>query len=167
MRDEAELIVELQVSIAVLAQRRGIGRAELRHLVLRLPQQLQELQPLVTDGLISGDLAVRARLDEWSLQALELGPELPTLLGSRGAALVELGRYEAGKILLAPLAAANQTRPYDSLMSQAFLAHAERALGDEAAARQFANAARTIAEAIPAAPRVMAMLARRETEMHP
>ena len=130
-------------------------------------EKMWVLDALVTDGLISGDPAVRARLDEWSLQALELGPELPTLLGSRGAALVELGRYEAGKILLAPLAAANQARPYDSLMSQAFLARAERALGDEAAARQFVNAARTIAEAIPASPRVMAMLARHETEMQP
>ncbi len=130
-------------------------------------EKMWMLDALVTDGLISGDPAVRARLDEWSLQALELGPELPTLLGTRGAVLVELGRYEAGKTLLAPLAAANQARPYDSLMSQAFLARAERALGNEAAARQFANAAHTIAEAISATPRVMAMLARHETEMQP
>src|SRR5262249_12808233 len=69
------------------------------------------------------------------------------------------------KTLLAPLAAADQAGPYDSLMSQAFLARAERALGNEAAARQFANAAHAIAEAISATPRVMAMLARHETEM--
>src|SRR5712691_6883057 len=58
-------------------------------------EKMWVLDALVTDGLISGDPAVRARLDEWSLQALELGPELPTLLGTRGAVLVELGRYEA------------------------------------------------------------------------
>ena len=128
-------------------------------------EKMWVLDALVTDGLLSGDSAVRARLDAWSLQALELGPELPTLLGSRGAVLVELGCYEAGKTLLAPLAAADQAGPYDSLMSQAFLARAERALGNQAAARQFANAAHTIAEAISATPRVMAMLARHETEM--
>jgi hypothetical protein len=50
-------------------------------------------------------------------------------------------------------------------MSQAFLARAEHALGDEAAARRLADAARTIAEATPASPRVMAMLSRLEIEM--
>jgi hypothetical protein len=92
------------------------------------------LDALVSDGLISGDPAVHPRLDEWSLQALALGPELPTLLGSREAVFVELGRYEEGKALLAPLVAANQVRPVDSFMSQAFLARAERALGNKAAA---------------------------------
>ena len=122
---------------------------------------------LVTDGLISGDPAVRPRLDEWSRQALALGPELPTMLGSRGAVLVELGCYEKGKALLAFLAAAKDANPFDALMTHAFLARAERALGDEAAARQFAEVARTTADAIQASPRMMAMLARFETEVPP
>ena len=123
------------------------------------------LDALVTDGIVSRDPAVRRCLDEWSLQALALGPDLPTLLGSRGAALVELGRYEDGKALLAPLAAANQDKSFDSFMTHAFLACAERALGNEAAARQFANEARTTAEAIEKTTHVAAMLARLETEM--
>jgi len=130
-------------------------------------ERMLVLDALVTDGLISGDPTVRASLDEWSLQALELGPKLPTLLGSRGAVLVELGRYEAGKALLAPLVAAEQSDSFDPLMSQAFLARAERALGDEEAARRLANAARTAAESIQVTPRVRALLARLETEMQP
>jgi hypothetical protein len=150
------------------------GRRDSREALLRelasgdlvREEKMLALDSLVTEGLISGDPELRAHLDDWSLQALELGPEVPTLLGSRGAALVEIGRYEEGKALLAPLvAAAEESKPFDSLMSQAFLARADRALGDEAAARQRASAARTIAEAIPASPRVMAMLARLETEM--
>ena len=130
-------------------------------------ERIYVLDLLVTDGLISGDPAVRPRLDEWSRQALALGPELPTVLGSRGAVLVELGRYEEGKALLAFLAAAKDANPFDALMIHAFLARAERALGDEAAARQFAEVARTTAEAIQASPRMMAMLARFETEVPP
>src|SRR5215510_6190677 len=148
--------------------RRDFREALLRELErghLVREERILALDALVTDGLISGDPTVRASLDEWSQEALELGPELPPLLGSRGAVLVELGRYEEGKALLAPIVAAKQSEPFASFMNQAFLARAERALGDEAAARQFANGARTTAEAIQAMPRVAAMLARLETEM--
>ena len=122
-------------------------------------EKMLVLDALVTDGLISGDPAVCPRLDEWSEQALALGPELPTLLGSRGAVLVELGRYEEGKALLAPLVASSPAQSFDSFMSHAFLARAERALGDEAVARQFADVARTTAQAVQATPRLMTMLA--------
>jgi Peptidase family M50 len=148
--------------------RRDFREALLRELErghLVREERILALDALVTDGLISGDPTARASLDEWSQQALELGPELPTLLGSRGAVLVVLGRYEEGRALLAPIAAVSQARPFDAIMSQAFLARAERALGDEAAARQFANGARTTAEAIQVMPRVAAMLTRLDTEM--
>ena len=150
--------------------RRDFREALLRELErghLVREERILALDALVTDGLISGDRAVRASLDEWSRQALELGPELPTLLGSRGAVLVELGRFEEGKALLAPIAASTQAKPFDALMTQAFLASAERALGNEAAARQFATGARTTAEAIQVTPRLAAMLARLDIEMHP
>jgi predicted Zn-dependent protease len=126
--------------------------------------QISAAGSLVTDGLISGDPAIRDHLDEWSLHALSLGPESPTLLGSRGAVLVELGRYEAGKALLEPLVAADQGESFDSLMSQAFLARAERALGDREAARRLANAARRTSNALQATPRITAMLSRLEAE---
>jgi len=52
-------------------------------------------------------------------------------------------------------------------MTQAFLAGGERTLGNEAAARQLANDARTTVEAIQVTPRVAAMLARLDIEMQP
>jgi len=130
-------------------------------------EKMLVLDALVTDGLISVDPAVRAHLDEWSEQALALGPKLPTLVGSRGAVLVELGRYEEGKALLAPLVASSPAQSFDSFMSHAFLARAERALGDEAVAGQFATVARATAQAVQAPPRLITMLARLETEIQP
>jgi hypothetical protein len=125
------------------------------------------LDALITDGLVSCDLTVRPYLDEWSRRALALGPELPTLLGSRGAVLVELGRYEEGKALLAPHAAASQAGSLDAFMNRAFLALAERGLGNAAAAQEWANGARTAAQAIEKARHVMAMLARLDSEIPP
>jgi hypothetical protein len=125
-------------------------------------EKMWVLDALVTDGLVSRDPAALPRLDDWSRQALALDPELPTVLGSRGAVLVELGRYDEGKAPLAPLAAASQAGSFDSFINRAFLALAERALGNETAARQLANAARTAAEIIEKAPHVTAMLGRLE-----
>jgi hypothetical protein len=104
------------------------------------------LDLLVIDGLVSRDPAVLPHLDDWSRQALALGPELPMLLGRRGAVLVELRRYEEGKALLAPLAAARRAgSPENAFMTRVFLALAEHALGNEATALEFANAGRTAA----------------------
>jgi hypothetical protein len=147
--------------------RRDFREALLRELEsgnLLREEKMFVLDGLVTDGLISGDPAVRDHIDEWSQHALALGPEFSTLLGSRGAVLVELGRYEAGKALLEPLVAAHQGKSFDSLMSQAFLARAERALGDPEAARRLANAARSTSNAYQATPRITAMLSRLEVE---
>jgi hypothetical protein len=131
-------------------------------------EKMYVLDSLVTDGLISGDPDIRNFLDEWSRHALALGPECSPLLGSRGAVLVELGRYEAGKALLEPLVAAHHDESFDSrfdfLLSQAFLARAESALGNPEAARCLAEAARSTSNALPAWPRMMAMLSRLEAE---
>jgi hypothetical protein len=130
------------------------------------------LDTLVTQGIVFGDPAARGHLDDWSRQALTLFPDRPTLRGSRGAALVECGRWEEGKALLAPLAALDQAISFDSFMSRAFIAIAEHGLGNAAAARQFANAARATADAVrPTADAagiaryVMEMLARLDREI--
>jgi hypothetical protein len=142
-------------------------RAALLHEVegddLAPEEKMWVLDSLVTDGLVSCDPAVLPHLDDWSRQALALSPELPTLLGSRGAVLVEIGRYEEGKALLVPLAVASEVGSLDAFMTRAFLARAERALGNEVGALQFANAARTAAEVIEKAPHVIAMLGRLES----
>jgi hypothetical protein len=146
---------------------RELGRCDLTR-----EEQMWAFDALTTEGIVSGDPAIRPCLDGWSQQALTLGPDLPTLQGSRGAVLVELGRYAEGKALLAPLAAPDPARAFDAFMSQAFLALAERGLGNEAAARQSADAARATAKAAysgktETSPTIAAMLARLDREIPP
>jgi hypothetical protein len=142
--------------------REGVLR-ELHRGDLSREEQMWVLDALITDGIVSRDPAARLHLDAWSRQALALGPDLTTLQGSRGAVLVELGRYDEGKTLLAPLAGPDQPVSFDAFMSRTFLALAERGLGNEAAARQLADAARATAKAAGASPR--AMLARLDSEI--
>jgi hypothetical protein len=132
-----------------------LGRSDLSR-----QEKIWVLDALITDGLVSGDPAVRPRLDAWSQQALALGPDLPTLQGSRAAVLVELGRHAEAKEMVAPLAAPDQPASFDSFMGRAFLALAEHGLGNEAAARQAAAAARRTAEEAGQTESTMNMLAR-------
>jgi hypothetical protein len=147
--------------------RDGVLR-ELHHADLSREEKILALDSLVTDGIVSGDPAAYADLDAWSQQALALGPDLPTLQGSRGSVLVELGRCEEGKALLAPLAAPDKPPSIDSFMSRAFLALAEHRLGNVAAARQLADAAHaTAAKFVMKSAHLTAMLARIDSEIPP
>lgn len=129
------------------AEARGDLMHELERGDLSPEETMWLLDVLVTEGITSSDPAARPYLDAWSQQALAMGPDRPTLQGSRGGALVELGRHEEGKPLLVPLAAPDQAASYDSFMSRVFLALAEHGLGNDAAARQLADAARATAAA--------------------
>ena len=64
---------------------------------------------------------------------MRLGPDIATLGGGR--MLVELQAYEEGKALLVPLVGAQLGKSFDAFMVSVFLAHAEHALGNIAAAR--------------------------------
>ena len=140
--------------------------SELHRDDLSRAEKILALDALVTDGIVFG--AAHADLDAWSRQALALGPWQPTLLGSRGAVLVELGHCEEGKALLAPLASPGRSRSIDSFMSRAFLALAEHRLGNAAAARQFADAAHETATKFARnSPQRTAMLARIDREIPP
>jgi hypothetical protein len=151
----------------------GIPRAEVRDDMMRelergelSPEEMMlALDGLVTEAIVSGDPALRSCLDAWSQQMLALDPDRATLRGSRGAALVELGRHEEGKALLAPLAAPDRGNSFDTFMCRAFLALAEHRLGNGAAARQCAEAARATAEAVGSRPDVTAVLARLDREI--
>ena len=81
-------------------------------------EEMLVLDVLVTDGLIFADPAVRPDLDQWSLRALRVGPKVKTLIGSRGAVLVELGHYQKGKRLLETLAFSSDAAPFDALLRQ-------------------------------------------------
>jgi hypothetical protein len=120
------------------------------------------LDALVTEGVIFGDPALRSQLDDWSPRALQLGHDLQTFLGSRGAVLVKLGRYAEAKAM--PLVAAENTEPFDIFLNQFFLAGAERALGNAEAAQSLAASARKAAKTIGDFPPAAYMLARLESE---
>jgi hypothetical protein len=108
---------------------------ELARGALRPAEELWVLDHLITVGLVSGAPEFRSHLDRWSQRARELGPDITTLKGSRGAVLVELGQFEAGRALLQELAVANDGRAIDVVMTKIFLAWAEQGLGNDAAAQ--------------------------------
>jgi hypothetical protein len=110
-------------------------------------EEMWVLDYMISVGLVSGDLQFRSRLDRWSERARELGPDVATLKGSRGAVLVELGQFEAGRALLQELAAANNGRAIDVAMTTIFLALAEQGLGNSPAARRLLTDARRMVEA--------------------
>ena len=129
-------------------------------------EEMLVLDKLVTDGLLFADPALHTELDQWSLRALQLGPEIRTLVGSRGAVLVETGRYEEGKALLETVAFADDAAPFDALISRIFLARAEHALGNGvAAARLMTQVRSAIANPGSAGPATMALIERVESEM--
>jgi hypothetical protein len=138
---------------------------ELARGALSRAETILALDALVTTGLMYRDPPLRPQLDAWSQQALRLGPDIATLRGSRGAVLVELGRHQEGKALLAPLAGAEGGESFDAFMVSVFLARAEHALGNIAAARALAAAARENAEAVRFTPQAAFMLSRLDAEI--
>jgi hypothetical protein len=123
------------------------------------------LDLLVTDGLIFADPILRPELDEWSSRALQLEPEARTLIGSRGAVLVEIGRYQEGKALLEVVVLSDWDAPFDLFMSRVFLARAEHALGNIAAAGKLMTDVQTIDQTGVAGPALTALVERIENEM--
>src|SRR5262249_49327040 len=126
-----------------------------------LPRELEllVLDVLMTDALIFSDPGLRSRLEEWSRRALELGPDVPTIRGSCGSVLVELGRNEEGKATLEPLVAAAGS-PMDLVLSRTFLARAEQRLGDGATAHRLIGEARAICKTKALAPAVVLLVER-------
>jgi hypothetical protein len=147
------------------AARRDIHRVLLSELArgdLPREEEMLVLDTWLTFGLVCGDPEFHPYLDEWSLRALKLGPEISTLIATRGGVLVELGHFEAGRSLLSSLLLAKHAGSadaiFDSLLTRYFLSRAEYALGDVVAAQAHAREARKIAaliEDVPAVPVLM------------
>ena len=151
--------------------RREVQGALIRELdrgELRGQEEMLVLDALLTYGLVCDDPTLRPKLDEWSLRALALGPHVSTLLSTRGAVLISLGRYEEGKALLSSLPRAGDDAPFDNvfdtLMNQVYLARAEHALGNKAVAKAFVAAAHATAKVIACSPAVKLLMARFELE---
>src|SRR5262249_49850819 len=122
-------------------------QAQLDSGALTAPEEMLTLDCLLTTGLITGDPAFRRHLAAWATRVAALGPDIPTLAGSRGAVLIELGDFAAGKALLD---SAPMTDTHDRAITTAFLARAEAGLGDPAAARRHADALRQAFDVDPA-----------------
>lgn len=97
------------------------------------------LDTLATAALVAPGPAGRADLDRWSEALLALDPGSATLRGTRGAALIEIGRHEEG---IAMLADAEDGSQFNNCLVSAF-----RAIGyfrsgqDDRATLQFDRAA--------------------------
>jgi hypothetical protein len=147
--------------------RREVDDAFLRELGrggLTREEELLVLDALSTDTLLFGDPALRAHLDAWSLRALTLAPAIRTVRGTRGGVLVELGRHAEAKPFLEPLTQAEETS-LDRVLGHAFLARAEHALGETAAARRHASEARRICSATARPPAITSFVERIEAEV--
>jgi hypothetical protein len=96
---------------------------------------------------------------------LRLGPKVKTLIASRGAVLIELGRYHEGKALLETVAFAEAATLADSLLNRIFLARAEHALGNAAAAGRLLAEARAIARSSFRGPARTAWIGRIQREV--
>jgi len=142
-----------------------LTRNELSH-DLSDEEEMLVLDCLVTEALIYGDERLRSRLDEWSLRAFQLGPQVKPILGTRGGALVELGRPLEGKALLKTEVVANDADPFGAIMRDIFLARAEYALGEAETARRLIASVRRAAAAWAAlAPGVTALIARTDKQI--
>lgn len=142
------------------ALRRELARGELRPV-----EETLALDFLVTDGLIFADPVLHPELDAWSLRALQIEPESITLIGSRGAVLVEIGHYQEGKSLLETVVFAKEAAPFDVFISRIFLARAEHALGNVAAARECLTDVPAMLQTSAAGPAVTALVERLKNEM--
>jgi hypothetical protein len=130
----------------------GAAQRELVAGELQPAEEMLVLDRLITVGLVLDDPEFRSHFDQWSARARELGPEIMTLKGSRGAALVELGQVEAGKALLEEVEAAVDASQFDVAMTKIFLSRAEHALGNRAAAQRHLMDARSVFGADPSYP---------------
>jgi hypothetical protein len=142
--------------------RRDVDDSLLRELKrggLTKEEELLVLDALMTDAVLYEDPALLAQIDTWSQRALALGPEVKTLRGTRGAALVSLRRYEDAKVLLTPLVG-KDADDYDRLLSMTFLARAEHALGNAPAARGLIAQAQATCDSGPPRLAAAALIAR-------
>ncbi|WP_392535959.1 M50 family metallopeptidase [Nostoc sp. C117] len=83
------------------------------------------------------------KADTWSLQALTLAGDIKTIQGTRGAILIELGRYSEGKQMLLPLTEAGNDL-IDIAYSCCYIAKADYFLGNENQVKDWLNKAKQV-----------------------
>jgi len=86
--------------------------------------------------------------DGWSQEAMKLAGYSKTIQGTRGAILVELGKYEEGKQTLFPLTKPDND-PMDIAISSYYLAKADHHLGNNEQAWKWLKQAEQVGEKVP------------------
>jgi tetratricopeptide (TPR) repeat protein len=77
-----------------------------------------------------GEIKYLDKADKWSAQAMDLSSDIKTIQGTRGAILVDLGRYSEGKEMLLPLTEEGN-EAIDKAVSCCYIAKADYYLGNE------------------------------------
>jgi hypothetical protein len=86
--------------------------------------------------------------DRWSREAMKLAGYSKTIQGTRGAILVELGKYEEGKRNLFPLTGPDND-PVDIAISSYYLAKADHHLGNSGQALVWLMQAEEVSKKVP------------------
>lgn len=139
--------------------------ALLRHLGrggLRRTEEVMILDALVTKQVVDGAGPLHARLNALSLRAMDLAPDLATVRGTRGAALVEIGRFGEGRAMLAPLLEGPPS--FDTILATLFCARAADGLGEREEVVRLLAAARAMM-CFAASPEAARLLARVEARV--
>ncbi len=114
-------------------------------------EEMLTLETLISDWFVFAGPATGEEVDQWSLRLLELGPDVTTIKGTRGAVLTMNGRHNEGKaIMTAQLQKPNLTS-IDQLLNRAFVAHADCGLGHIAEAQAAIAAVKAVSyfDALP------------------
>ncbi|HEY9599443.1 MAG TPA: site-2 protease family protein [Cyanophyceae cyanobacterium] len=93
------------------------------------PEKVFILDNLACIVTVKGYKKYLNQADKWTQEAIELASHCQTLKGTRGAILIELGRYDEGKQLLLPLTEPGNEE-LDIAVSSCYLAKAEYFLGN-------------------------------------
>ncbi|BAT53666.1 hypothetical protein NOS3756_26270 [Nostoc sp. NIES-3756] len=120
---------------AELTKRNFAQAINLLEQILNYPGLLNRDKLYIIDILAStvinyGETKYLHQADKWSAQAIVLAGDIKTIQGTRGAILVELGRYNEGKEMLLPLTEEGNEL-IDIVFSCCYIAKADYYLGNE------------------------------------
>src|SRR5262245_30226031 len=106
------------------------------------------LEMLASIVINHGQKQYLTQADGWTQEAMKLAGFSKTIQGTRGAILVELGKYEEGKQMLFPLTAPDND-PIDITISGYYLAKADHRLGNSEQALVWLKQAEKVGKKVP------------------
>jgi hypothetical protein len=113
------------------------------------------LDILASIVIVRGQKQYLTQADVWSQESMKLAGYSKTIRGTRGAILIELGRYEEGMRMLFQLTEPDND-PLDISISSCYLAKAEHRLGNNEQAWNWLKLAEKAGERVPELPDMFA-----------